>query len=240
VTSGEFKVSSEIKNYYARLPEKELGMLYTRALRDYREDAMRTEGPDGTKGQGPCKRIRGVPLHLSVAFALRLKEIAGTQIEVERQFYGCDHEGRTQRLYEAGEPMEWWRARDALSSFATMAFVYKDAEYDWEWRYWQTRLDAMEAVKLVMARVNRRKSWGSAIKDLCSFRRELVKASVAGHREHVAELKGSIHDKRPQLEKALEAFGLSIADFKEYFGVDVTYGTDLSHLAREFGGQIRN
>jgi hypothetical protein len=75
---------------YARLSEKALAWLYVRSHLDIRKDEMRTEDEEGNKGGGLCKRLHDLPLHVSQAFACRLKEIAGTQKEVERRFYGFD------------------------------------------------------------------------------------------------------------------------------------------------------
>jgi hypothetical protein len=197
---------------YARLSEKALAWLYVRSHLDIRKDEMRTEDEEGNKGGGLCKRLHDLPLHVSQAFACRLKEIAGTQKEVERRFYGFDDtgetaaEGRKQREYElALGAMPMWRARGAAHALAWEGFHANNDEWYSEANSWITRFDGIAAARPIYHQMRRRKLMGrpNVSKTLKTFHKALVDLSLA------------------RLERNLKELGLDLA------AVDV--GTHLSH-----------
>lgn len=194
---------------YAEMSEKALGTLYLDAILDIRKDRWRKDDHEGKKGGSPRKRLHDIPLHLSKAFALRLREIAGTQKEVERSFYGVEDtgdtaaEGRKQRDYESSRSMPMWRARNAVSALAWRAFYTDDEDLLLEANYWLVRFDTISAARPLMRGMERRKNssgYSRAVvakglkKSLAAFREALVAQARGRQEQRLSELSAYLAD----------------------------------------------
>lgn len=226
---------------YANLSDRALGSLFAEAFRDIRKDEMRKEDDQGNKSEGLCKRVRGLPLHVSQDFALRLRDIAVTQKEVERLFYGYEDsgdsaaEGRKARRYEtASGAMPIWRARDSLCALAWGAFLTGNDDWWLEATYWRTRFDAIEAARPILKDLARRKnacshaSGANALDEtLRVFRKSLVKAAATEDDKNRLRLASFIVQDRTRLEQHLQKFGLNVTVLQLSSGLFC--GTSLSH-----------